>query len=89
VRKVYYNITITGLSVAVALIIGTVELMSIVVDKLSITSGPLAAIGSLDLNLVGYAIVGLFVLTWGIALAVWHLGDIERKWSCDLRSSSG
>ena len=51
VRKVYYNITITGLSVAVALIIGTIELVSILADKLGITSGPLAAIGGLDLEL--------------------------------------
>jgi nickel/cobalt transporter (NiCoT) family protein len=81
VRKVYYNITITGLSVAVALIIGTIELLSIAVEKLDITSGPLAAIGGLDLNLVGYAIVVLFVLTWVIALAVWRFGRIEEKWS--------
>jgi high-affinity nickel-transport protein len=84
VRKVYYNITITGLSVAVALIIGTVELLSILVEKLDITSGPLAAVGSLDLNFVGYAIVGLFVITWLVALAVWRFGKIEEKWSAGL-----
>ncbi len=85
VRKVYYNITITGLSVAVALIIGTVELISILVDKLGITSGPLAVIGGLDLNSVGYAIVALFVLTWVVALAVWHFGRIEQKWTAGLK----
>ncbi len=84
VRKVYYNITITGLSVAVALIIGTVELVSILVDKLSITSEPLATIGALDLNFVGYAIVALFVLTWVVALAVWRFGRIEEKWTAGL-----
>jgi high-affinity nickel-transport protein len=84
VRKVYYNITITGLSVAVALIIGTIELVSILVEKLDITSGPLARIGTLDLNYVGYAIVGLFVLTWVVALAVWRFGRIEEKWSSGL-----
>jgi nickel/cobalt transporter (NiCoT) family protein len=87
VRKVYYNITITGLSVAVALIIGTVELVSILVDKLSITTGPLATIGRLDLNLVGYAIVAMFVLTWVVALAVWRLGNIEEKWTAGLGAS--
>ena len=81
VRKVYYNITITGLSVAVALVIGLVEILSILVEKLGITSGPLAWIGSLDLNHVGYAIVGLFVLTWVVALAVWRFGHIEQKWN--------
>jgi len=81
VRKVYYNLTITGLSVAVALIIGTVELVSIATDKLGITSGPLALIGSLDLNYVGYAIVGLFVVTWLLALAVWRFARIEERWT--------
>jgi high-affinity nickel-transport protein len=81
IRKVYYNITVTALSVAVALIIGTVELLSILGEKLSITSGPVAWIGSLDLNNVGFAIVGLFVVTWLVALAVWRYGRIEERWS--------
>jgi high-affinity nickel-transport protein len=81
VRKVYYNLTITGLSVAVALIIGGVELISILVEKFDITSGPLAAIGGLDLNSVGYAIVALFVLTWLVAGLVWRFGRIEQRWT--------
>jgi high-affinity nickel-transport protein len=84
VRKVYYNITITALSVAVALVIGSVEVISIIADKLNIQSGPIAWIGSLDLNFVGYAIVGLFVLTWIVALLVWHFGKIEEKWEAGL-----
>ncbi len=87
VRKVYYNITITGLSVAVALIIGTIELLSILTDQLGITSGPLAAVGSMDLNYVGYAIVALFVLTWLVALAVWRFGRIEEKWGAALATA--
>ena len=81
VRKVYYNITITAVSVAVALIVGTIELVSILIDKTGISSGPLAAIAAADLDMVGYAIVGLFVLAWIIALAVWKLGRIEERWS--------
>jgi nickel/cobalt transporter (NiCoT) family protein len=83
VRKVYYNITITGLSVAVALIIGVIELVSILTEKLAITTGPLAAIGGLDLNHVGYGIVALFVVTWAVALAVWRYGRIEQRWSVE------
>jgi high-affinity nickel-transport protein len=86
VRKVYYNITITGLSVAVALVIGTVEIVSILTEKLSITSGPLAWVGGLDLNMVGYAIVVLFVLTWLLALAFWRYGRVEERWSADLHA---
>ncbi len=81
VRKVFYNLIITTLSVAVALIVGTIELVSILTDKTGITSGPLAAIARLDLNDVGYAIVGLFLLTWLIAVSVWKLGRIEERWS--------
>jgi nickel/cobalt transporter (NiCoT) family protein len=89
VRKIYYNMTVTGLSVAVALLIGTIELMSVLADKLSLTGQPWDFVSNLDLNLVGYAIVALFVLTWVLALAVWRLGDIERKWSANLRSTTG
>ncbi len=81
VRKVFYNLTVTGLSVAVALVIGSVELLSIVTDRLHINDGVLATIGSLDLNYVGYAIVGLFVLTWALAALVWRFAGIEDRWS--------
>ena len=84
VRKIYYNITVTALSVAVALVIGVIELTSIVTAQLGITTGPLAAIGSVDLNQVGFWIVGLFVLTWAIALAVWRYGRIEQRWEASL-----
>ena len=73
---------------AVALIIGTIELVSIVTDKLGIRTGPLAAIGGLDLNYVGFVIVGLFVLTWAVALAVWRYGRIEEKWDAHLAPST-
>jgi len=88
VRKVFYNITITALSVAVALIIGTVELTSIVAEQLDITSGPLASIATLDLNHVGYAIVLLFLGTWAVALAGWRLGRVGAKWSARLQAST-
>jgi high-affinity nickel-transport protein len=87
IRKVYYNITITALSVAVALIIGTIELLGLLGDKLAITSGPVAWIGDLDLNYVGFVIVGLFVVTWLVALAVWRYGRIEERWSRHLAST--
>jgi high-affinity nickel-transport protein len=84
VRKVFYNITITSISVAVALIIGTIELVSVLVDEADIGSGPLVAIAHIPLDYAGYGIVGLFVVTWVIALAVWRIGRIEERWSSDL-----
>jgi len=85
VRKVFYNITITALSVAVALIIGVIELMQVLTDKLTLTGGIWDFFSKLDLNYVGYVIVGLFVATWVIALSVWRFGRIEEKWSAKLQ----
>jgi nickel/cobalt transporter (NiCoT) family protein len=84
VRKVFYNITITSLSVAVALIIGTIELLGVLADKAGITTGPIAAIADIPLDYAGYGIVGLFLLSWVIAMLVWRVGRIEERWSSDL-----
>ena len=87
VRKVYYNITITGLSVAVALIVGSIELLSVLGDRLGLTGGLWDTVANLDLNVIGYLIVALFVLTWLIALAVWHFGRVEARWSAKLQQT--
>ena len=84
VRKVFYNLTITSISVAVALIIGTIELVGVLADRLSITSGPVAAVADINLDYAGYGIVALFVLAWAVALGVWKYGRIEERWSTDL-----
>jgi nickel/cobalt transporter (NiCoT) family protein len=81
VRKVYYNITITALSVAVALLIGTIELLSIAADKLSLDGAFWSWVAGIDLNAVGYIVVGLFVATWAVALAVWRFGRLEERWA--------
>ncbi len=81
VRKIFYNLTITSISVAVALIIGTIELVSVLADRFKINNGPLAAIANLNLDYAGYLIVGLFVVSWLIAVSVWRLGKIEQRWS--------
>ncbi|MEU7303143.1 HoxN/HupN/NixA family nickel/cobalt transporter [Streptomyces sp. NPDC007206] len=88
VRKVYYNLTITGLSIAVALIIGTVELLGLLADKLGLHGAFWDWISGLDLNVVGFVIVGLFFATWAIALLVWKAGRIEEKWSAGLAEQS-
>jgi len=88
VRKIYYNITVTALSVAVALVIGVIELLSILTEKLDIAWGPLASVASLDLQYVGYGIIGLFVVTWVVAFLVWRFGRIEERWSAHLHSEA-
>ena len=87
VRKVYYNITITALSVAVAVLIGGVELLGLLAQQLDITTGVLGWIAGIDLNNVGFVIVALFVVTWAGALLFWRFGNVEEKWSQGLRES--
>ena len=87
VRKIFYNITITSLSVFVALVIGTIELMSVLTEKLSLSGQPWDFVSGLDLNYVGYAIVGVFVLTWVVALTIWRFGRIEEKWTAGMAPS--
>ena len=84
-RKLYYNLVITGLSVAVALLVGSIELLSIATSELGLRGGLWSALSSVDLNTAGYLVVGLFVLTWALALAVWRFGRIEERWSAAVR----
>jgi nickel/cobalt transporter (NiCoT) family protein len=81
VRKIYYNLTVTGLSVAVALVIGTIELGGLGASQLGLSGPVWATLENIDLNTVGFMIVGIFVLTWGLSLAVWKYGRIEERWS--------
>jgi high-affinity nickel-transport protein len=84
VRKIYYNITITGLSVMVALLIGTIELLQVFSDKFNLTGPFFDWVNNLDFNMIGYFIVALFVVTWAAAVAVWRFGRIEERWSTHL-----
>jgi nickel/cobalt transporter (NiCoT) family protein len=79
IRKIYYNLTITGLSVAVALLIGTIELVGVIHDQLDLDDGVTNWIAGLDLNNVGFLIVGLFVLVWAVAIAYWRLSAVEQR----------
>ena len=81
IRKVFYNLTVTVLSVVVALVIGVIVLAGLLADRLGIESGPLAVLGSANLEFVGFAIVGLFAVTWLIAALVWRFGRIEERWT--------
>jgi len=80
VRKIYYNLTITGLSVVVALLIGTIELISVAHDDLGWANPVTEWVSSLSLDNVGFVVVGLFVITWAAAIGFWRYGRPERRW---------
>jgi len=80
VRKVYYNLTITGLSIFVAIFIGTIELVGLLAQD-GHFGGPIwGFIEGFNINTAGFIVVGLFVVTWMVALAIWHFGRIEERW---------
>ncbi|GAA4288081.1 HoxN/HupN/NixA family nickel/cobalt transporter [Georgenia daeguensis] len=80
VRKVYYNLTVTVLSVVAALGIGSVVLLQLLAEHLRPDGGVLGWAAGLDLGSVGYALVAVFVGAWLLSLAVWRLGRVEERW---------
>src|SRR5690349_17429066 len=80
VRKVYYNITVTSLSVAVALFIGMIELLQVTAAKFSLEGGFWSFLDSLDFGKIGYAVVALFIATWAFSVIVWKTRRIEARW---------
>ena len=76
----YYNLTITGLSVFVAVFIGTIEILGLIGSEYNLADGFWSFTGNFDINKAGFVIVGVFVLTWAAALAIWRFGRIEQKW---------
>jgi nickel/cobalt transporter (NiCoT) family protein len=87
-RKIFYNITTTGLSVAVALLVGTVELMQVLIGILGLHGRYFDAIAALDFGILGYVIVGMFLLAWGLSVSVWKFGRIEQRYSAYLAPHS-
>ena len=81
VRKVFYNITVTGLSVAVAVVIGTIELGGLIASQLNLSGSFWNSFENIDINFLGFVIVGMFIATWALALSVWHFGRIEQRWA--------
>ena len=77
IRKLYYNLNITLISVLVALIIGSIEVLSIISDKAGLSGGIWDAIGALDLNIVGFVIVGIFLLSWGISTVIYKINRYD------------
>jgi nickel/cobalt transporter (NiCoT) family protein len=79
-RKVFYNVVITAISVLVAFILGTVELLQVLIGSLSLRGGVSDLISKMDFGIWGYGIVGLFLVAWGVSVALWRFRRyVERN----------
>ena len=90
VRKVFYNLAITGLSVAICFFIGGIEVLSLIPQDFHVnsSSGFWAFMANFDINKAGFIIVGMFIFTWAVSIAIWRWGHIEERWSARLHAPS-
>jgi high-affinity nickel-transport protein len=79
-RKLFYNIATTGLSIAVASVIGMVDLLQVFRTMLALHGGFFDFIGDLAFGVLGYAIVGIFLRAWGPSFALWRFDHIEARY---------
>ena len=87
-RKIYYNITTTGLSIFVAFVIGTIQLIGVLAEKTSIDNyQPFTLIAEIDLNRVGYFIVASFVGAWLLSVLIWKIGKYEARYSSGIKET--
>ena len=80
VRKILYNVTTTGLSAGVALLIGSIELLQVLIGALGLHGSVFDGIARLDFGMLGYVIVGVFLLACGSSVAVWKFGRLEERY---------
>jgi nickel/cobalt transporter (NiCoT) family protein len=89
VRKVFYNLTMTGLTVSVTLVVGTIELGGLLASQLGLAGAFWSWIETVNMNLLGYVVVGLCAAVWTGSAIVWRLGRIEERWSRPVAARAG
>jgi nickel/cobalt transporter (NiCoT) family protein len=84
VRKVYYNLVITGLSIGAAFIIGTIEILGILTAEVHLHGAFWNAMANFNINIAGFVIAAMFVLVWAAAIIYWRWGNVEDRWNASL-----
>jgi high-affinity nickel-transport protein len=87
-RKIYYNLTTTGLSVFVALGIGTLQWISVASDNFGLAeTEPFKTITAIDLSSIGYFIVISFILAFAGSILIWKIGKYEERFGSKIKES--
>jgi nickel/cobalt transporter (NiCoT) family protein len=84
VRKVFYNLVITGLSIGAAFIIGTIEILGVLTAEVHLHGAFWDTMANFNINVAGFCIASLFVAVWAAALAYWRFGNVESRWTAGL-----
>jgi high-affinity nickel-transport protein len=86
VRKVYYNLVITALSIGAAFIIGTIEILGILTTEFHLNGSFWNLMANFNINIAGFCIAGLFITVWAVALIYWRVGAVEARWTANVAS---
>lgn len=80
IRKIWYNLTITAISVVVALMIGGIEALGLIANKLGLEGAFWGVIADLNESLAnfGYLVVGVFLVSWALSFAVYRWQGLEQ-----------
>jgi high-affinity nickel-transport protein len=84
IRRIYYNLAITGLSVAICFFIGTIEVLGLIPQELHWKGGFWNFTANFNINTAGYVIVGMFIVSWIVAIVYWRVGHVEERWGARL-----
>jgi nickel/cobalt transporter (NiCoT) family protein len=84
VRKVYYNLVITALSIGAAFIIGTIEILGVLTTEIHLHGVFWSVMANFNINVAGFCIAGLFVTVWAVALSYWRWGNVEARWTAGI-----
>jgi high-affinity nickel-transport protein len=88
VRKIYYNLAITGLSIAICFIVGAIEVLGLLPSELHWHGEFWRVMEHFNINVAGYIIVIMFVITWAGAMLIWRFGHVEEKWGSKLKAAA-
>lgn len=88
VRKIYYNLAITGLSIAICFLVGAIEVLGLLPNELHWHGAFWRFMEHFNINVAGYIIVGLFIIVWAGAMLIWRYAHVEEKWGSKLRAAA-
>jgi high-affinity nickel-transport protein len=80
IRKIWYNLTITAVSVVVALLIGGIEALGLIADKLGLEGAFWGMIGNLNAGVAnfGYLVVGIFLASWAVSYLLYRWQRLDQ-----------
>ena len=78
IRKIYYNLTVTVISVLVAWAIGSVELLQVLVSELNLNGGFWSWLSALNFEMIGFGIIGIFVFSWLLSFGYWRYKKYDQ-----------